>query len=167
MVARFYTPVETGPGAHPACCTKSTVSFSAVKSCLCVALTTHPHIAAKNRPIHLLPLWAFMTCSTVNCTLPLQHYMMVFVLKTCFFRGRNEVLHCNLDECEDCILSDGWTETKPENTVTEFCFSSNSVHLSLITSYVSFLFSSTVLPFCYLSFFRCYLLVGLSVKFSI
>ena len=30
--ARFYAPVQTGPGAHPASCTMGTESFPGVKS---------------------------------------------------------------------------------------------------------------------------------------
>jgi hypothetical protein len=36
--ARFSTPVQTGPGAHPASCTMGTGSFPRVKS---VTLTPH------------------------------------------------------------------------------------------------------------------------------
>ena len=40
--ARFYTPVQTGPGAHPASCTMGTRSFLGVKSGRGVTLTPHP-----------------------------------------------------------------------------------------------------------------------------
>jgi hypothetical protein len=67
-----------------------------------------------------------------------------------------------------CILSDGWTETNPGNTLTKSASLRNQfISLSLITSSMSFLFSSIVVPFCYLSVCRCYLLIVISVKFSI
>ena len=40
--ARFSTPVQTGPGAHPASCTMGTESFPGVKSGRGVTLTSHP-----------------------------------------------------------------------------------------------------------------------------
>jgi len=39
--ARFYAPVQTGPGAHPASCTMGTVSFPGVKGGRGVTLTSH------------------------------------------------------------------------------------------------------------------------------
>ena len=39
--ARFSSPVQTGPGAHPASCTMSTGSFPGVKSGRGVTLTPH------------------------------------------------------------------------------------------------------------------------------
>jgi len=40
--ARFSTPVQTGPGAHPASCTMVTGSFPGVKSGRGMTLTPHP-----------------------------------------------------------------------------------------------------------------------------
>jgi hypothetical protein len=40
--ARFSSPVQTGPGAHPASCTMGTGSFPWVKSGRGVTLTPHP-----------------------------------------------------------------------------------------------------------------------------
>ena len=40
--ARFYVPVQTGPGAHPASCTMGTGSFPGVKSGWSVTLIPHP-----------------------------------------------------------------------------------------------------------------------------
>jgi len=40
--ARFSTPVQTGPGAHPASHTMGTGSFPGVKSDQGVTLTPHP-----------------------------------------------------------------------------------------------------------------------------
>jgi len=42
--ARFSTPVQTGPEAHPASCTMNTGSFPGVKSGRGVTLTPHPLI---------------------------------------------------------------------------------------------------------------------------
>jgi len=39
---RFSTPVQTGPGDHPASCTMGTGSFLGVKSGRGVTLTPHP-----------------------------------------------------------------------------------------------------------------------------
>ena len=59
--ARFSSPVQTGPGAHPAPCTMGTASFPGVKSVRAVMLTLHPLLvpwSRKGRAIPLLPLWA-------------------------------------------------------------------------------------------------------------
>ena len=40
--ARFFAPVQTGPGTHPASCTMGTGSFPGVKSGRGVTLTPHP-----------------------------------------------------------------------------------------------------------------------------
>ena len=42
MWARFFAPVQTGPGAHPASCTMDKGSFQGVKSGRGVTLTPHP-----------------------------------------------------------------------------------------------------------------------------
>jgi len=59
--ARFSAPVQTGPGANPASCTKGTGSFPGVKSGQGMTLTPHPCLAPwsrKSRAIPLLSLWA-------------------------------------------------------------------------------------------------------------
>jgi len=43
--ARFFAPVQTGPGAHPASWTMGTGSFPGVKSSRGVTLTPHPLLA--------------------------------------------------------------------------------------------------------------------------
>jgi hypothetical protein len=61
----------TSPGAHPASCTMGIVPFPGVKWPGCG--TDHPpppsmEVKEKSREIPLLPLRAFMACSTVNFT---------------------------------------------------------------------------------------------------
>jgi len=56
---RFSTPVQTGPGAHPASCTMGTGSFPRVKSGWDVRLAPHPLLvpwSRKSRAILLLHL---------------------------------------------------------------------------------------------------------------
>jgi len=75
--ARFSSPVQTGPGAHPASCTMGTGSFPGVKSGRGVTLTPHPLLVPQSwsRAIHLLPPWAvqpvqsFSACTRVHFTL--------------------------------------------------------------------------------------------------
>ena len=58
--ARFSTPVQTGPGAHPTSCTTGTGSFPGVKYDRGVLLTTHPFLVPwswKSRAIPLPTLW--------------------------------------------------------------------------------------------------------------
>jgi len=57
----FSTPVQTGFGAHPACCTMDTRSFPGVKSSRGVTLTPHLLLvpwSRKGRTIPLVPLSA-------------------------------------------------------------------------------------------------------------
>jgi hypothetical protein len=46
--SRFYSPVQTGPGAHPASCTMGTGSFPGVESGQGVTLTPHPHLVLRS-----------------------------------------------------------------------------------------------------------------------
>ena len=58
---RDFSPVQTGPGAHPASCKMGTVSFPGVKYGRGVLLTTHPLLAPrswKSRATPLPTLWA-------------------------------------------------------------------------------------------------------------
>ena len=58
---RDFPPVQTGPGAHPASCTRGTGSFRGVKCGRSVLLTTHPLPVPrswKSRAIPLPTLWA-------------------------------------------------------------------------------------------------------------
>ena len=72
--ARFYAPVQTGPGAHPASCTMGTRSFQGVKNGRDVTLTPHSLLvpwSRKSIAIPLLPLWAVQSLSALQgCTLP-------------------------------------------------------------------------------------------------
>ena len=59
--ARFFAPVQIGPGAHPASCTMGTGSFPGVNSGRGVTLTPLRLLvlwSRKSRAIPLLPLWA-------------------------------------------------------------------------------------------------------------
>jgi hypothetical protein len=47
--ARFFAPVQTGPGAHPASCTMGTGSFPRVESGRGVTLTPHPLLVSRSK----------------------------------------------------------------------------------------------------------------------
>jgi hypothetical protein len=66
---RFFAPVQTGPGAHPASCTMGSGSFPGVKR-PGRGVEHQPHLEPrlKSRAIPLLPFWAFMACYRVNFT---------------------------------------------------------------------------------------------------
>ena len=58
---RDFSPVQTGPGAHPTSCNMGTGSFPGVKCGRGVLLTTHPLLVLrswKSRAIPLPSLWA-------------------------------------------------------------------------------------------------------------
>ena len=86
MEARFFAPVQTGPGAQPASCTMGTWSFLGVKSGGCVTLTPHPLLvpwSRKSRAIPVLPLWpvqpvqSFSACTRVHCIFTLLHCHLI------------------------------------------------------------------------------------------
>jgi hypothetical protein len=54
---RFFTPVQTGPGAHPASCTMGTGSYSGVESGRGVTLSYHPLLGP--RPKNRLQLYLY------------------------------------------------------------------------------------------------------------
>ena len=61
LVGRDFPPVQTGPEARPACCKMGTGSFSGVKYCRGVLLTTHPLLVPrswKSKAITQPTLWA-------------------------------------------------------------------------------------------------------------
>ena len=70
--ARFSSPVQTGPGAHPASCTMGTGTFPGVKSGRGVTLTNHSVLMPwlkKGRAIPLLPLWTVRPVQSLSaCT---------------------------------------------------------------------------------------------------
>ena len=70
--ARFYTPVQTGPGAHPASFTMGTGSFPGAKSGRGVTLTPQTLLvpwSRKNKAIPLLTLWAVRSVQSLSaCT---------------------------------------------------------------------------------------------------
>jgi hypothetical protein len=67
---RFFAPVQTGPGTHPASCTMGIMSFPGVKSSWGVTLAPHPLLVLwswKSRAIPLLPLWSHTACTEPQC----------------------------------------------------------------------------------------------------
>jgi hypothetical protein len=89
--ARFSTPVQTGPGAHPASCKTGTRSFLGVKRGQSVTLTPHPLLvlwSRKSRAIPLLPLQAvrpvqsLSACTMVTFTFTFNAYDRFLKLRT-------------------------------------------------------------------------------------
>jgi hypothetical protein len=80
MWARFFAPVQTGPGAHLASCTMGDRSLPGVESGRGVTLTPHPLIVPRSkkqsRAIPLLSLRAFVACKMVKPT-----YYIIFWYK--------------------------------------------------------------------------------------
>jgi len=68
----FSTPVQIGPGGHPASCTMGIRSFLGVKSCWGVTLTPHPLLVPRSRKTRAIPLLLLWAIGPVQgCTLPL------------------------------------------------------------------------------------------------
>jgi hypothetical protein len=100
--ARFYAPVQTGPGAHPASYTVGTGSFSGVESGRSVTLTPHPLLVPRSKKewsyISLLSLKAIVACKMVKPT-----YSINFL---CIFPWRLFVLS---GPDSSVGISTGWT----------------------------------------------------------
>ena len=82
--ARFSAHVQTGPVAHPACCTVGTGSFTGVKrSGRGVALTTHPQLQCRGlklgRAIPLPTLRGLVACKGGTFTFTLQFAIRFFL----------------------------------------------------------------------------------------
>jgi hypothetical protein len=80
--ARFFVPVQTGPGAHPASSTMGTEFFlgGGAKSGRGMTLTPHLLVpwSRKGRAIPLLTLWAVQSlsaCTGAHFTLPLPLFI--------------------------------------------------------------------------------------------
>ena len=88
--ARFSTPVQTGPRAHPASCTMHTGSFLGVKGGRGMTLTLHPLLvpqSRKGRAIPLLPLWAVWPVQSLSAGTGV--HFTFFTYGPC--RGRREI----------------------------------------------------------------------------
>jgi hypothetical protein len=66
--AKFSAPVQTGPGAHPASCTKGTGTFQKVKSGWGVRLTPHPFLV----PLVMIEQ-SYTPTPTMVCTTCTEH----------------------------------------------------------------------------------------------
>jgi hypothetical protein len=64
--AKFFAPVPTCPGAHPAYCTMGTRSFTGVKSGRGLTLTPHPLLVHWSWKSGAIPLLPFMSRTTVQ-----------------------------------------------------------------------------------------------------
>ena len=75
---RDFTPVQTGPGSHPASCNMGTESFPGVNSGRGVTLTPHlllVPLSRKSRATPPLPLWAVRPVQSLSaCTVQLYLY---------------------------------------------------------------------------------------------
>ena len=80
--ARFSTPVQIGPGAHPTSCTMGTGSLRGIKSGWGVLLTSQPLLvpwSRKSRAIPLLPLWAVRPVQSLGaCTR--MHFTLLYLI---------------------------------------------------------------------------------------
>jgi len=78
--ARFYAPVQTGPGVHPTSCTMGTGSFPGLKSGLGVTLIPHPLLvpwSRKGRAIHTsTPPMGRTTCTEPQCLYKGELYLL-------------------------------------------------------------------------------------------
>jgi len=84
--ARFSTPVQTGPGDHPASCTMGTGSFPGVKSGQGVTLIPYPllvPLAMKEKSYTSTPLWAVWPVQSLSaCT------RVTFTFLPLYYSGR-------------------------------------------------------------------------------
>jgi len=87
--ARFSTPVQTCPRAHPASCTMGTRSFPGVKSGWGMTLALHPLLvpwSRKSTAIPLLPLWAVRPVQSLSASTRVHFTFTFYYIHTNYFR---------------------------------------------------------------------------------
>jgi hypothetical protein len=80
-VVRFSTPVQTGPGAHPASCTMDTGSFPGVNSGRSVMLTPHPFLVPWSWKSRAIPLWVVQPVQSL-CACTKVHFTFLCIFMT-------------------------------------------------------------------------------------
>ena len=78
-VAKFYAPLHTGPGAHPASCTMGTGSFSGVKSGRGVTLTPQPLLVPWSWKSRAIPLLPYRPYGLYRSSVPVQGCALPFL----------------------------------------------------------------------------------------
>jgi hypothetical protein len=81
--ARFSTPVQTGPGAHPVYCKMGTGSFPGVKSGRGVTLTPHPllvPLVMKEQSYTFIPPMGCTACTVPQCLYRGALYLLPYLL---------------------------------------------------------------------------------------
>jgi len=104
---RFPTPVQVGPGAHPASCTMGTVSFPGVKSGRGVTLTPHPLLVPwlrKERATRLLTLRAVRPVHSLTACTRVQFTFTFYTLQDILTK-----LHNTLVFHGDAVLMVVWS----------------------------------------------------------
>ena len=76
--ARFFSPVQTDPGAHLASCTMSTGSFAGVNSGRGVTLSPHPLLVPWSRKSRAIPLLPFGPYDLYRASVPVQGCTFTF-----------------------------------------------------------------------------------------
>ena len=76
--ARFSAPVQTGPGAHPPCCTMGTGSFPGVKSGRSVTLTPHPLSCCGHERVELYLYSLYRPYVLYRASVPVQGCTLPF-----------------------------------------------------------------------------------------
>ena len=118
--ARFSSPVQTGPGAHPTSCKMGSGSFPGVKRPGRGA--DHPPPSKcrgwrKSRAVHLLPLWAFVACSKEN-------FIFTFTFSTVCPK-----IHAFPPQILKCILMLSCALLDPAGGLVLFRFSETSFYM--------------------------------------
>ena len=90
---RFYAPVQTGPGAHPASCTMGTVSFPGGKERPGRDADPSPPSSAVGHERVELYLYSYMPYGLYRASVPVQGWPLPFLIG----RNRREIV-------ESCIM---------------------------------------------------------------
>jgi len=70
--ARFFAPVQTGPRAHSASCTRGTGSFPGVKGCRGMTLTPHPLLLPWSGMSRAIPYSSYGPYGLYRASVPVQ-----------------------------------------------------------------------------------------------
>ena len=120
MEPRFYAPVQTGPGVHPASCTTRTRFYPEVKRPECGVYHPTPSSAEVKERIELYfysPFWAFVACFRVKFTFTFTFksyvpaYKMVRNSETLSLKKTRHAVtcRCNVRSVNDAVDWGRWT----------------------------------------------------------
>jgi hypothetical protein len=151
--ARYFAPVQTGPGTHPASCTMGTGSFPRVKSGRSVTLTPHPLLVPwlrKGRAIPLLPYGPYglyrASVPVQGCTLPYLMFRFFLFWKNLikifkFYKNLSGIKGTSHEDLCTFIIISRWITISSRSVSDKRCRGNQNTHFGYCN------FMPKILPF--------------------